>query len=221
MIHQILDWVKSLHNPETFAQWLSTGGVFVITAIIFAETGLLFGFFLPGDSLLITTGVLCNPANPNHVEGLSILSFQVMLVLAAIVGDQLGYFLGNRTGALVADRPDGLFFKKKYLTNAHLFYEKYGKAAIVLCRFIPIMRTFVPFVAGAAGMEYRKFVAWDIFGGFLWITSMLWIGYFLGQTGLANRLDKIILLVVFISVIPMALGLLKQIFKPLVKPASK
>jgi membrane-associated protein len=213
MIHPVLDWLKSLHNPDTFAQWLSTGGVMVITAIIFAETGLLFGFFLPGDSLIITTGVLCNPANPNHLPGLSIFSFQVLLVVAAIVGDQLGYFLGFKTGALVAARPDGLFFKKRYLENAHLFYEKYGTAAIVACRFVPIMRTFVPFVAGAARMEYRKFFAWDILGGFLWITSMLWLGYFLGQTGLANRLDKIILLVVFISVIPMGVGALKQILK--------
>ena len=212
MIHSALEWLKSLHNPDTFAQWLSAGGLPVITAIIFAETGLLLGFFLPGDSLLITTGVLCNPANPHFIAGLSILSFHVVLTVAAIVGDQLGYGLGRKTGEAVYQRPDGRFFKKKYVLNAHQFYKKYGVLAIIACRFIPIMRTFVPFVAGVGRMSYAKFAFWDAIGGALWINSMLGLGYYLGQTELANRLDKIILLVVVVSTIPMGLGVLKQFF---------
>jgi membrane-associated protein len=210
MIHQLLDWLKSLHNPDTFAQWLSTGGIYVVTAIIFAETGLLFGFFLPGDSLLITTGVLANPANPNYVPGLSIGLFMAVLTVAAIVGDQVGYFLGHKTGDAVYARPDGLLFKRKHLERAHAFYEKYGIAAIIACRFIPIMRTFVPFVAGMARMPYSKFLGWDILGGIVWINSLLVAGYFLGQTGLANRLDKVIVIVIFVSTLPMIIGALKH-----------
>ncbi len=209
MIHDILHWIKSLHDPETFSMWLSTGGLFAVAGIIFAETGLLLGFFLPGDSLLITTGVLCNPANPHYIQGLSIVLFHVVLTVCAIVGDQLGYFLGLKTGESVYKRPDGRFFKKKYLDQAHAFYGRYGRMAIIACRFIPIMRTFVPFVAGAAEMPYRQYLMWDIIGGTLWINSLLAVGYYLGQTELANRLDKVIVIVIFVSVLPMVIGALK------------
>jgi membrane-associated protein len=213
MIHQIFDYLKSLHNPETFAYWLTAGGVYVITAIIFAETGLLFGFFLPGDSMLITIGVLSNAANPNHIVGLSLGSFMLALTVAAIIGDQLGFYLGRKTGAAVIARPDGMFFKRKYLENAQAFYAKHGVVAVIACRFIPIMRTFVPFVAGMARMPYAKFAAWDIVGGTLWINTLLLAGYFLGQTGLANRLDKVIVIVIFVSILPMIIGALKQFLK--------
>jgi membrane-associated protein len=206
MIEQLLEWVKSLHQTDTFQQWLSVGGIYVVTGIIFAETGLLFGFFLPGDSLLITTGVLCNPANPNHVVGLSISAFMASLTLAAIIGDQLGYYLGKKTGNAIYARPDGRFFKRQYLDRAHAFYAKYGVVAIIACRFVPIMRTFVPFVAGMARMPYAKFASWDILGGAVWINSLLIAGYYLGQTEMANRLDKIILIVIFVSVLPMVIG---------------
>ena len=212
MIHEILNWLKTLHQSETFVQWLSTGGMIIVTAIIFAETGLLLGFFLPGDSLLITTGVLTNPLNPQHIEGLSIWNFQIALVIAAIAGDQLGYFLGKQTGHAVFAKEDGRFFKKKYVVQAHAFYEKYGVAALIACRFVPIMRTFVPFIAGVAGMPYQKFAKWDILGGTVWITSLLWVGYYLGQTEFANRLDKIIVMVIFVSVLPMVVAALKQQF---------
>lgn len=213
MIADIIEFVKSLHRPETFATWLSIGGLWVVTGIIFAETGLLVGFFLPGDSLLITTGVLCNPANPNHVAGLSLIEFQVLLAVAAIIGDQLGYFLGSRLGHWVSARPDSFFFKKKYLDEAHAFYEKYGIASIIACRFVPIMRTFVPFAAGMAKMNYQKYLVWDIFGGLLWTQSLLLIGYYLGQTELANRLDKVIVIVIFVSVLPMVFGLAKKLLR--------
>lgn len=214
MNQSLIEFLKSLHNPETFTQWLSMGGLWVVTGIVFAETGLLLGFFLPGDSLLITTGVLCNPLNPNHITGLELIQFQVALTIAAIVGDQLGYFLGSRTGKFVASKPDSMFFKKKHLQAAHEFYEKYGIASIIAARFVPIMRTFVPFVAGMAGMNYRKYLAWDIVGGIVWINSLLMLGYYLGQTGWANRLDKLIVLVIFVSIIPMLVGVAKKILRP-------
>jgi len=206
MIHQLIDQIKSLHNPDTFAQWLSSGGVMIVTAIIFAETGLILGFFLPGDSLLITIGVLSNPANPNAVPGLVLFTLQIALTTAAIFGDQVGYFLGRKTGDAIFTKEDNFLFKKKYVTDAHAFYEKYGVAAIIGCKFIPIFRTFVPFIAGVAKMDYRKYIQWDILGGILWINSLLLVGYFLGQTQLANRLDKIIVLVVFVSILPIVIG---------------
>jgi membrane-associated protein len=213
MLETLIEFVKSLHRPETFTAWLSAGGLFVVTGIIFAETGLLLGFFLPGDSLLITTGVLCNPLNPNHVLGLALVDFMVVLTVAAIVGDQLGYFLGARLGQWVSNRPDSLLFKKRHLVAAHEFYERYGIASIIAARYVPIMRTFVPFVAGMAQMNYRKYIMWDIVGGVLWINSLLLIGYYLGQTELANRLDKVIVIVIFVSVLPMVVGAGRKIWK--------
>lgn len=209
---ELLDWVKSLHHPETFALWLSQGGVYLIALIIFAETGLLLGFFLPGDSLLITAGVFSNPSNPNHIAGIDLASLALVLTVVAIIGDQVGYFLGRKTGEVIFDRKDGVFFKKKYLIQAKAFYDRYGIAAIIACRFVPILRTFVPFVAGVTRMDYPRFLKFDILGGALWINSMLCIGYFLGQTEFANRLDKVIVLVVIVSLIPMAVGILRKMF---------
>ncbi len=212
-MHELFDWIKSLHSPETFARWLSEGGMFFITAIIFAETGLLLGFFLPGDSLLITAGVFSNPANPNHIDGISAPVLALLLTVTAILGDQVGYFLGRKTGEAVFTREDGLFFKKKYVHDAKAFYDRYGIAAIIGCRFVPILRTFVPFIAGVAKMDYRRFLKWDIFGGALWINSLITIGYYLGQTEFANRLDKVIVLVVFVSIIPMVVGTIKRVLR--------
>ncbi len=210
MINELLSWVKSLHDPATFQMWLSTGGIVLVTAIIFAETGLLAGFFLPGDSLLITVGVLNNPANPNHIPGSSVLHYAIALTLAAIIGDQVGYWLGRKAGDMVFSRPDSFFFKKKHLNRAKGFYDRYGIAAVIACRFIPIFRTFVPFVAGVAKMDYPRFLRWDIVGGFVWINSLLTVGYFLGQTELANRLDKVIVIVIFVSVLPILIGAAKR-----------
>ncbi|MBU6154489.1 MAG: VTT domain-containing protein [Bdellovibrionales bacterium] len=205
-----LYWLKSLHHTDTMIQWLSVGGIYIVTGIIFAETGLLIGFFLPGDSLLITAGVLTNPENPNHLTGVTTTQFAIALSIAAIVGDQVGYYLGRKTGELIYERKDGLIFKKKYVIRAKNFYERYGVIAIIACRFIPILRTFVPFIAGVAKMNYPRYLKWDIFGGLLWINSLLWLGYYLGQTAYADRLDKIIVLVIFVSVLPIFIGAIRK-----------
>jgi membrane-associated protein len=209
----LLYWLKSIHHPDTLIHWLSVGGLYLVTAIIFAETGLLFGFFLPGDSLLITAGVLTNPSNPNHLHGVSIEQFALWLSVSAIVGDQVGYFLGKKTGDLVFQRTDGLFFKRKHLLRAKEFYDRHGIAALLACRFIPVLRTFVPFVAGVAGMDYRRYLRWDILGGLIWINSLLCAGYYLGQSRFADRLDKIILVVIFISVLPVLIGAVRNQLK--------
>jgi membrane-associated protein len=205
-LKSLLEQVRELHSAAGIANIIQTGGAIALIAIIFAETGLLVGFFLPGDSLLITAGVLANPANPNHVPTLGIVWLNIALVLAGIIGDQVGYFLGTRAGPTIWERPDSRFYKRKHLVAAQEFYDRYGGPSVVAARYVPIVRTFVPFVAGVARMPYRKFVFWNIAGGVLWVTSLLWIGYFLGQTQLANRLDKIIVVVIFISVLPMVIG---------------
>lgn len=202
----MLEWLKQLYSSEGIASLIQAGGVVALFGIIFAETGLLLGFFLPGDSLLITAGVISNPAHPQHLPALDTLTLNLLLILAAVSGDQLGFVLGRRTGNAVWSRPDGRFYKRKHLEAAHEFYERWGGWAVVGARFVPILRTFVPFAAGMSRMAYRKFVFWNIAGGVVWITSLLWIGYFLGQTPLANRIDKLIVVVVFVSVLPMVIG---------------
>lgn len=208
----ILETLKSLHSPEGISQIIAWGGVMAMTGIIFAETGLLVGFFLPGDSLLITAGVLAHPENPNHVAALNIWTLNIVLIFAAVIGDQVGFFLGRKISTRIWERPDGRFYKRRYMEEAHEFYTRYGGLAIVGARYVPILRTFVPFAAGVAKMEYRKFVFWNILGGVLWITSLLWAGYFLGATKWANRLDKIIVIVVVVSVLPLVFGTIKRLF---------
>jgi membrane-associated protein len=202
----MLQWLQQLYSSEGIAGILQTGGLVALVAVIFSETGLLLGFFLPGDSLLITAGVLSNPAHPQHVASLHTLTLNAVLVVAAVLGDQTGFFLGRRTGNAIWSRPDGRLYKKKHLEAAHEFYGRWGGWAVVGARFVPILRTFVPFAAGISRMEYRRFVFWNIGGGVAWITSMLWIGYFLGQSPLANQIDKLILVVVFVSVLPILIS---------------
>lgn len=205
----MLQWLQQLYSSDGIASLIQTGGLVALIAVIFSETGLLLGFFLPGDSLLITAGVISNPAHPQHVA-LDTLTLNLVLIVAAVLGDQTGFFLGRRAGNAVWSRPDGRFYKRKYLESAHEFYVRWGGWAVVGARFVPILRTFVPFAAGMSRMEYRKFVFWNVAGGVAWITSMLWIGYFLGQTPLANRIDKLIVVVVFISVLPMIVGVARR-----------
>jgi len=207
----IFDFLKNLHTEEGLKQLILSGGLLALILIVFAETGLLVGFFLPGDSLLVTAGIL---ANPHFSQGkLDIWTMNFSLMLAAIVGDQVGYFLGKKTGQAIFSRPDTRFFKKKHAIAAHEFYVKYGAAAIVLARFVPIMRTFVPFIAGVAEMPYWRFVAFNIIGGIVWVTSMLWLGYALGHTPYAKNLHQIIIIVVLISILPLIFGALKVFLK--------
>lgn len=206
----MIEWLHSLHSAEGISQIIQAGGLIALIAIIFSETGLLVGFFLPGDSLLITAGILANPANPNHVPSLSIWALNFLLMIAAVVGDQTGFYLGGKVGNRIWDRPDGRFYRRRYLDEAHGFYMKHGGLAIFAARYIPILRTFVPFAAGVARMPYRNFVFWNVFGGMTWITSILWAGYWLGQTQFAKSLDRVIVIVILVSFLPILLGALKR-----------
>lgn len=198
----ILDFIHQLHSADGIRQIIQTGGLLALVGIVFAETGLLAGFFLPGDSLLVTAGIF---AAGDGAGGPGLFNLYVLLgaiSVAAVVGDQVGYLLGKKTGHIMMKREDSMFFKKKHLVAAHGFYERHGARALIMARFAPIFRTFVPFAAGMADMSYASFVRYNIVGGILWAFSMILLGYFLGQTPLANELHKVILVVIVISVLP-------------------
>jgi membrane-associated protein len=177
---------------------IRTGGLAIVCGIVFTETGLFFGFFLPGDSLLVTAGIL---AAAGHLSVAGLLS---LVTLCAILGDQLNYFVGRRAGQALYSRPDSLLFKKKHLERAHEFYERNGVKTIIIARFIPIVRTFCPAVAGAARMTYRTYLTFDIVGGVLWVFTTVLGGYFLGRSvpNVKDNLHIVIAVVVFVSILP-------------------
>ena len=191
------DFIHRLSDLPALIQWAGYVG---LTIIIFAETGLLIGFFLPGDSLLVTAGLLASQPEFR----LDVYVMGVILSIAAIVGDSVGYAIGRASGPRIFTREDSLFFHKKHLLRAHAFYEKHGGKTIVLARFMPIVRTFAPVVAGVAQMRYRSFIFYNVFGGLLWIWSMLFTGYFLGRwvPGIDQHIEKVIIVVIFLSILP-------------------
>jgi membrane-associated protein len=170
----------------------------MLVIIVFAETGLLIGFFLPGDSLLVTAGVFAAAGHLNIVTLLTIVT------AAAIIGDQVGYYIGYRTGPRIFRREDSLLFKRAHLERARAFYEKHGGKTIILARFMPIIRTFAPVIAGVAEMEYRRFVAYNVIGGFVWVWSMSLLGYSLGRVipDIDRHIHVVIVVVVFLSILP-------------------
>lgn len=173
-------------------------GYIILTAIIFAESGLFFGFFLPGDSLLFTAGVLASQGFFNIV----VLAF--LMAAAAITGDSVGYWFGKKVGKKLFQKEDSRFFKKKHLEAANKFYEKHGGKTIILARFMPAVRTFVPIVAGAAEMTYHKFIMYNVIGGLIWGVGLTLGGYFLGKAipNVDKYLLPIIAVIVFVSVLP-------------------
>ena len=193
----LLDLFHQLNDLRTLVQ---AAGYIGLTAIIFSETGLLIGFFLPGDSLLVTAGLLAT--QPQF--GLNIWLLGLLLTIAAIVGNTLGYAIGRYTGPRLFTRDDSLLFKKKHLYQAQAFYEKHGGKTLIIARFMPIVRTFVPVVAGLGAMNFRTYTAYNVLGAVLWIWSMLFIGYFLGLyiPGVEHHITKVILVVIFLSILP-------------------
>src|SRR5215470_14101868 len=195
MIDTLQNVLHQLYDVEGI---IRAGGMLMLIGIVFAETGLLVGFFLPGDSLLVTAGVF---AAAGH---LSIGAILTLVTLAAIVGDQVGYYIGFKTGPVIFKREDSLFFKRAHLLRAHAFYEKYGGKTIIFARFMPIIRTFAPVVAGVGTMEYRRFVAFNVVGGFAWVWSMSLLGYFMGRAipDIDKHIHKVIVVVIFLSLLP-------------------
>lgn len=217
MIEALVGFLRSLTDPERLIQLLTTVmtgwlGYAILFMIVFAETGLLIGFFLPGDSLLFTIGVVAGAGQ------LDIVLINVLLMIAAIVGDGVGYTLGRRAGPHVFNRPDSRFFKKEHLERTQAFYEKHGGKTIIYARFVPIIRTFAPFVAGVANMSYPRFLSFNIFGGIGWIFSLTMLGYHLGQVGWVRaNFEKVILGIIVVSVMPIVFEGLKARFG---RPAS-
>lgn len=184
---------------------IGTAGYIGLFAIVFAESGLFFGFFLPGDSLLFTAGFVASQGS------LNIIILLISLVVAAILGDSVGYAFGRRVGPKIFTREESRFFKPAHVVRAHNFFLKYGKKAIFLARFLPIVRTFVPIVAGVAQMPYQEFLAYNIIGGASWVGSMLLIGYFLGSLlpDAEKYLHVIVVAIIVLSFLPMLYEFLK------------
>lgn len=192
------DWL----NPDVFlrdpalAPWI----VLLVCGIVFAETGLLVGFFLPGDSLLFTAGLLV----ATGALDVSLPLFALLIFLAAFLGDQTGYFIGHKAGPAIFKRADSRLFKQSYVERAHEFFERFGGRAVVLARFVPIVRTFVPVIAGVAKMPYRTFIMFNLLGALLWGVGVTMLGFWLGQyTWVGENIDLIFLAIVFVSVVPM------------------
>ena len=203
----MIDLLKTAYHTLTDVQGLiQWGGTLLVCIIIFTETGLFVGFFLPGDSLLVTAGIFA------YAGHLSLSALLLLGSLCAVVGDQVGYLIGRKTGQALYGREDSMFFKKKHLARAHEFYEKYGGKTIVLARFIPIIRTFAPAVAGAATMNYRRFVSYNVFGGVLWVCSMVLLGYSLGSAipDIDRHIHVVIIVVVFLSILPAIIETLRH-----------
>ena len=172
---QLIAWVESFFRTVyNVPELIRIAGLLGLIVIVFAETGLMVGFFLPGDSLLITAGLFAAKGD------LNIWTLNIALVLAAIIGDATGYYIGRRTGQALYSRPNSLLFRRDHLIKTHEFYEKHGGKTIIIARFMPIVRTFAPVVAGAADMTYRNFAVYNIIGAVLWVLSMTLTGYFLG-----------------------------------------
>jgi membrane-associated protein len=192
-----------LLDPKSLIDDVGLWGVF---AVVFAESGMLVGFFLPGDSLLFTAGFLAS--GPSSVDEALHLPLGWLLVgtfIAAVAGDQVGYVIGRRAGPAIFNRPDSRFFKQENVDKAHGFFERYGAKTIVLARFVPVVRTFAPVVAGVSNMQYRTFVTFNLVGGFLWAIGVTLLGYFLGQVDfIEENLELAILTIVAISVLPIA-----------------
>jgi len=198
------DLLHRLRDLPALIQW---AGYFGLTAIIFIETGLFFGFFLPGDSLLVTAGLLASQG-----FSLDVYLLGALLNVAAIVGDNTNYWIGRYMGPRVFTRDESLFFRRRHVERAHDFYLRHGAKTIVLARFMPIIRTFAPLVAGVARMPYKTFVTYSVLGGTLWIWSMLFVGYFLGRLvpGIDKHIEKVIIVVIFLSILPGIIGWLKE-----------
>jgi membrane-associated protein len=202
MIHNLLDLYRTLTNPDRLIQLLGTVfsgwlGYAVLFGVVYSETGLLLGFFLPGDSFLFTVGVVAGAGS------LNIVKVNLILMAGAMLGDSTGYLLGRKTGPRIFSRPDSFLFKQAYVTRTKEYFDRYGGKTIVIARFVPIVRTFAAFMAGVGQMPYLRFLPYSVCGGIGWVFAMTILGYTLGSVPLVRQnFDKAILLIVFVSLLP-------------------
>jgi membrane-associated protein len=216
MLDTLLEVWRSLTDPDRLIHLLTqvmTGwlGYGLLASIVFAETGLLFGLFLPGDSLLFTVGVVAGAGE------LDIVKICLLLTAVSVLGDQSGYFLGHRTGPKIFSRPDSRFFKQEYVRRTQAFYEKHGGKTLIYAKFVPIIRTFAPFMAGVGKMQYSRFLSFNVFGGIGWVLSATLAGYYLGGIpAVRHNFEKVVIGIVVVSVLPMVI----QVFKSRRAPNS-
>lgn len=206
MVFPLIDFILHLDvylnsMSQTYGAWI----YLILFGIIFMETGFVITPFLPGDSLLFATGALC------AIGALKLGVVWPLLILAAVMGDNLNYWIGHFVGPKVFTSKDSKIFNKKYLNDAHKFYEKHGSTAVILARYIPIIRTFAPFVAGIARMKYLRFLLFDIIGGIAWVSMFILVGYYFGNLPVVKQNFSLVILgIVFISLIPLILEIAKQ-----------
>ena len=207
----MLDWIQEFFRTVyNVPELIRLGGMTALILIVFAETGLMVGFFLPGDSLLVTAGLFAAKGD------LDIVWLNVALVAAAILGDATGYWIGRRAGQALYNRPNSFFFRREHLIRTHDFYEKHGGKTIVIARFVPIVRTFAPVVAGAAQMTYRDFAFYNVAGGIAWVVSMTLTGYYLGLLvpDIDRHLHLVVAVVIFLSLLPAIVAWLRERYRP-------
>lgn len=204
-----MEFIHSLTHyftVEGIQEIIAWGGLLILFIIVFSETGLLVGFFLPGDSLLVVAGFMA--ATTDLLDVWQVLFW---LSVAAIVGDSVGYMIGRKAGKALYEREQSRWFRKDHLLKTKSFYEKYGGITIVLARFMPFVRTFAPTVAGVADMHYPRFISYNVFGGIAWVFSMVCVGYFFGQIPFVQRhLEKALILIILLSVLPVAIHAWKE-----------
>lgn len=195
---------------EALIHFITSIGIFAVLAVIYAESGLLIGFFLPGDSLLFTAGFFVQQGIGSFA--INIHLFILLLWIAAVLGDSTGYAFGHKVGRKLFERDNSRFFRKKHLVQAEAFFKKHGPIAIILARFVPIVRTFTPIVAGASKMHYKTFLTYNIIGGLLWTASFTYLGYFLGRalTDAGVNIEVIAVVIVLLSVTPMLAHAIKS-----------
>jgi membrane-associated protein len=209
-MHFLIEVWRSLTDPDRLIHLLTqviTGwwGYLLIAGVVFAETGLLVGLFFPGDSLLFTVGVVAGAGD------IDIVRICILVTIMSILGDQSGYFLGRRTGPAIFRRKDSLLFKQEYVSRTQAFYEKHGGKTLVYAKFVPIVRTFAPFMAGVGRMKYSRFLSFNIFGGIGWVLSMTLAGYNLGGVPVIRKnFEKVVIGIVLVSVLPMIIHYLRS-----------
>jgi membrane-associated protein len=202
LLESIRHLLQSIYDVEGI---IRTGGPLLVCLIVFVETGFFVGFFLPGDSLLVTAGIL------SAAGDIPLKWLLLPVMLCAIVGDQIGYWIGRAAGSSLYRREDSFLFRRRHLQRAHNFYETYGGKTIILARFIPIVRTFCPPVAGAAHMPYVRYLIYDVFGGIFWVGTMILGGHFLGRSipHISQRIHYVIAVVIFLSLLPAIISMLR------------
>ena len=202
IVDSVQEFFRIVYNVPELIRLVGLAGLIVI---VFAETGLLVGFFLPGDSLLVTAGLFAARGD------LDVVWLIVTLMAAAIIGDATGYYIGHRAGQALYSRPNSFFFRRQHLIRTHEFYERHGGKTIIIARFVPIVRTVAPVVAGAAQMTYTHFATYNIVGGILWVNSMVLIGYYLGIAipDIESRIHLVVAVVIFLSLLPAIIAWLR------------